>query len=126
MGGGVKMGRLLHVIEDADMRCRQEGLIAQAKANKVDMASLKPGDIVAFLNTKKDRLMVMTMLQEEDSHGFLGYYRSPHGRVPPEALEFIPRALGVDGFQMNKAIRAGLAKLLAKRGHKVEGEDSDE
>lgn len=118
------MGRLLHIVEDADMRCRQEGLIDQAKKAKVSIPDLKPGDIVAFLNTKKDRLMVLTMLPEADSYGFLGYYRSPHGRVPPEALEFIPKALGADGFHMNKAIRSGLTKLLAKRGHKVEEEEA--
>ncbi len=110
------MTRLLHVIEDTDMRCRQEGLLEQARKKGVKVADLKPGDIVAFLNTRKDKLMVMTMLPEKDSAGYLGYYRSPHGRVPPEALEFIPRALGGDGFQMNKAIRSGLLKLLAKKG----------
>lgn len=116
------MSRLLHVIEEADMRCRQEGLLDQAKKKGVNVAGLKPGDIVAFLNTKKDRLMVITMLPEKDSVGYLGYYRSPHGRVPPEAIEFIPRAMGGEGFQMNKAIRAGLVKLLAKRGHRVQEE----
>ncbi len=118
------MSRVLHVIEETDMRCRQEGLLDQAKKkNGVRADELKPGDIIVFLNTKKDRLMVLTMLPEAESVGFLGYYRSPHGRVPPEAIEFIPRALGSDGFQMNKAIRSGLEKLLAKKRAPAREED---
>lgn len=107
------------------MRCRQEGLWEQAKKGGVRINEIRPGDIVAFLNTKRDRLMVMTLLPEKDSVGFLGYYRSPHGRVPPEALEFIPRALGAEGFNMTKAIRSGLLKLLAKRGRGTQEEEVD-
>lgn len=113
------MSKLLHVIENADLRGRHGSLLEQAKKEGVKVDDWKPGDIVAFLNTKKDRLVVMTMLPEEDSHGLLGMYKSPHGRVPAEAIEFIPLAFGGEGFQMNKAIRAGLEKLLYKRVRKV-------
>lgn len=104
--------KLLHVILDTDMRSRHTGLRKQLVEKGIDISKLKPGDIIAFLNTRKTMLMVMTVLDEKDSIGFVGHYKSPHGRVPPEALEFIPRALGANGFEMNKAIKAGLQKVL--------------
>ncbi len=114
------MSRLLHIIENTDMRGRHESLLEQAKNGGVQVKDWKPGDIVAFLNAKKDRLVVMTMLPEKESFGLVGMYRSPHGRVPPEALEFIPKAFGGGEFSMNKAIREGLEKLLSKRGRRAE------
>lgn len=109
-------GRLLRVIENADLRNRHDGLRALAEQNDVDFSKFKQGDIVAFLNTAKTHLVVLVALPEEESAGLLCQYKSPHGRVPPEAIEFIPQALGGKGFQMNKAIRSGLEKLLYKRG----------
>jgi hypothetical protein len=117
--------RVLHILENTDMRARHEGLRDFAKKNKVDISKMNEGDIVVFLNAKKDRLMCLVVLPEEETFGFLGYYRSPHGRVPPEALEFIPRAFGGSGFNMNASIRAGLTKLLAKKGI-VKSEEEEE
>jgi hypothetical protein len=111
----VGSGRLLHVIENSDLRCRHDGLALWAKKQKVDFSRFRPGDIVAFLNTTKTHLCVLVMLPEKESAGFLGSYRSPHGRVPPEAFEFISEALGGGGFDMTKAIRKGLEKLLSKK-----------
>lgn len=119
-------GKLLHVLQGADLRCRHDGLTAWAKQEKkVDFAACKPGDIVVFLNTEKNKLSLLVMLEEKDSAGFLGYYKSPHGRVPPEALEFIAEAIGARGFNMNTAIRKGLQKLLAKKGRKVPEDAAD-
>lgn len=113
--------RLLHIVHPADLRCRQDGLIAQAKENGVKTSSMKPGDIVVFLNSDKTKFMLLAMTSETDSHGVLCYYRSPHGRVPPEAMEFVPQAFGGHGgFEMNKAIRMGLEKLLHKKTKKVQ------
>jgi hypothetical protein len=119
-------GRLLHVIENSDLRCRHAGLREWAKKQGADFSKFQPGDIVAFLNVEKTHLAVLVMLPEAESLGFLGNYKSPHGRVPPEALEFIPRAMGADGFRMNRAIKAGLQKLLFKKGRKVDGDDETE
>jgi len=112
------MARILHVIQNADFRCRHEGLVAIAKKAKVDMSQLKVGDIVVFLNVARDRLICISVLPEQDSFGLLSYYRSPHGRVPMEAIQFIPQAFGVTGLNMNAAIRSGLEQLLKKKARK--------
>ena len=57
------MARILHVIQNADFRCRHEGLVAIAKKAKVDMSQLKVGDIVVFLNVARDRLIASRCCQ---------------------------------------------------------------
>lgn len=109
------MGRVLHVIEGSDLRCRHQGLRDLAKKQGCDFSKFKVGDIVVFLNNDKTHLAILVMLDEAESFGFLGQYKSPHGRVPPEAIFFIPQALGMKGFEMNKAIKCGLEKLLSKK-----------
>jgi hypothetical protein len=84
----------------------------------IDFSSLKPGDVVAFLNRKENMLRVLCRLPEQNTWGFVGTYKSPHGRVPPEAIQYITQAMGGQGFNMNKAIRLGLEKLLGKRQRK--------
>ena len=112
--------RLLHIIHETDMRCSHEGLLVRAKEAGVPLTKMGPGDVIAFLNTGKDRLKVLAFTSEKDGHGILAYYRSPHGRVPLEAIEFIPEAFGGDGFRMDKAIKEGLLKALAKRKQRRE------
>lgn len=109
------MKKLFRVIPDTDMRCRHQGLLAQALAAGVKKKDLKAGDILAFINGAKDRVMALAILEEEDSYHVLGYYRSPHGRVAPESIEFIAEAFGADGLDMDQAIRKGLEKLLGNR-----------
>lgn len=109
------MSRLLHVIPDTDMRARHEGLREFAKKRGVRWKSLRPGDIVAFLNTKRDRVMVLGVLDEEDSFGLMGYYRSPHGRVAPEAIQYIPEVFGGGRFDMNAATRKALTEILERK-----------
>jgi len=112
------MSRLLHIIPDTDMRARHEGLADWAKKNGVRWKNLKPGDIVAFLNTKRDRIMVLGVLDEEDSYGLLGYYRAPHGRVMPEAIQYIPKVFGGGRFNMNEATREALTEILERKARK--------
>lgn len=115
------MAKLIRVLEGADLRCKHFGLRMWAKeTHDFDFGKCRPGEIVVFLNNDKSKLALLPALNEKDSSGFLGSYNSPHGRVPPEALEFIAEALGVNGFDMKIAIRKGLEKLLQKRGHNPE------
>ena len=113
------MARILHVIQNADFRCRHEGLMAMARKAQVNMDELRVGDIVVFLNVARDRLICISVLPEQDSFGLLSYYRSPHGRVPMEAIQFIPQAFGATGLNMNAAIRSGLEQLLKKKTRKT-------
>lgn len=107
--------RLVHILENSDLRGRHVSLRTWAARNGVNLERIRSGDLVAFLNRRKTQLAILVALEEEDSLGLLAWYKSPHGRVPPEAMEFLPVAFGMEGFQMAAALRAGLEKLLARR-----------
>lgn len=111
------MAKLLHVLVGADMRCRQNGLIGWLKVvHKIDLEDLSPGDMIVMLNNKKSYLALIAILPEKESYQFVGYYKSPHGRVPLDALKYIANSIGSSGFNMNAAIRKGLEEILgAKR-----------
>lgn len=106
--------RLLRVFFDTDMRGRHEALIARAKEEKIEFSKLKPGDVLAFVNGKRDRIMALAVTDEKDSFGVLGYYRSPHGRIDPFAIRYIAEAFGGGKFDMTPAIRQALEERLRK------------
>jgi hypothetical protein len=109
------MARLLYVVSDADFRCRHEGLWLQAKKAGARQDSMKAGDIVAFLNTRKDMIATIAITGEKDSLGVLSFYRSPHGRVEPHAIQYIPECLGARGdLDMSKATRKALDEVMPK------------
>jgi hypothetical protein len=116
------MPRLLYVIPEINMSCQHRGLIEQMKERKIDFKKLKPGDVVAFLNRREDLLRVLCVLPEKNTYGFLGSYRSPHGRVPLEAIQYITQSMGGTGFDMTQAIRMGLEDLLGRKNRRVIGE----
>lgn len=106
------MAKILHVFFGTDMRCSQEGLklVAETAGKKFD--SLKPGEMFCFINNAETRIKVLAPTDEADSRGVLGSYMSPHGRIDLDAIQYIPRAFGGSGFDMNKAIKASLEKKL--------------
>lgn len=101
------------------MCCQHVGLIKQMKKRGIEFANLKPGDVVALLNRAETILRVMAVLPEKDSYGFLGSYKSPHGRVPLEAIKYVAESLGGGGLNMNRAIKKGLEDLLGRESKAV-------
>lgn len=107
------MAKLLIVIPDSDMRCRHAGLWLQAKREGISQKDLRKGDIIAFLNSAKDMIATIAVTGEADSLGVLSYYVSPHGRVEPHAIKFIPECMGASGeLDMTKATAKALAELI--------------
>lgn len=105
--------RIIHVFYDQDMRCRHDGLWARAlKEREFKREDLRPGDVLCFINSKQDRLMAIAGLDETDSYGVLGYYRSPHGKIDETAIQYIPQAFNGSTLEMNKAIKKALTKKL--------------
>lgn len=109
------MPKLVYVVPDINMGSRHLGLIKQMKDRGIEFNKMKNGDVVALLNRRESIVCVMAVLPEKDSFGFLGMYKSPTGRVPLEAIQFIAQSLGGSGLDMSKAIRLGLEKLLGKK-----------
>lgn len=112
------MARLLYVIPEADFRCRHYGLWELAKKKGVDPTKLNKGDIIAFLNNSKDMIAVIAVTGEADSVGVLAYYRSPHGRIEPHAIQFIPEVFGGGVLDMRKATAKALQKLVPVKRRK--------
>lgn len=119
------MARLIYVVPDINMGSQHLGLMKQLSDRGIDFKKIKPGDIVAMLNRRESILRVMAALPEKDSFGFLGTYKSPHGRVPLEAIQFIAGSMGGTGFDMSKAIRLGLERLLGKKEKVVVRDDNN-
>lgn len=114
------MTRLMHVFWDVDMRGRHEALAEHAKKErKFNIEKLNPGDMMAFINRARDRIIVLAGVDEKDSYGVLGYYRSPHGRIDPHAIQYIPSAFSGGRLDMNEALRKSLTERLAKKGGRV-------
>lgn len=103
------------IVSNTDMRCSHPGLIEAAKKAGMPWGKMKKGDIVAFINASRDRIKVLVFTKEQDTYGVMGYYRSPHGRVMPEAIQKIPLAFGAGEFNMDRATKAALEELLAKK-----------
>lgn len=108
--------RLVHVFYGTDMRCAHPGLIKIAAEAKVHLVNLKPGDLLCFINNKRDKIKVLAPLGEEDSEGVVAYYKSPHGRIDSNSVQFIPRAFDGSRLDMNSAIKSALLKRLNARG----------
>lgn len=106
--------RLLHVIQNADMRCKQPGLLRIAESIGVPMDQIRAGDILAFLNRKQDKLVLLSFMENHPTP-VLGYYVSDTGRIAPEAIQFIPEAFGSNGFKLQGAIQKGLEALLGDK-----------
>lgn len=112
------MSRIIHVFYDQDMRCRHDGLAKRAREEReFDVRDLRPGDVLCFINAKRDRLIALAGLDEENSHGVLGYYRSPHGRIDERAVQYIPQAFSGGTFKMKTAIKKALHDRLGERLH---------
>lgn len=107
---------LMRIFWDTDMRGRHEALKQKAKDAGVNFEKLKPGDLLAFVNAARDRVMVLAPVSgEADSFGVLAYYRSPHGRIDEFALQYIPEAFGGGKLNMAKATEKAVLQRLAKK-----------
>ncbi len=107
--------RLMHIFWDVPMNGRQPALMKVAKkAADVTLDDLKTGDMLCFINRKLTRLATLTKVNEADSFGVLGYYRSPHDRrINPRAIRYIPESFGSKGeIDMDRATRKALLTQL--------------
>lgn len=107
--------RLLHIFWDTPMNGRQDALSAVAKKQSgIKLTDLKQGDLLMFVNKKLDKIAILSTVPEGDSHGVLGYYKSPGGRkISERALQFIPQSYGANGrIDMDAATRKAILQQL--------------
>jgi len=98
--------RITRVFLDVDLRNGHEGLEDLASQNKVNIRSLKSGEHVIFLNTRR------TGFKLYSSNGVLSYYKSS-GKIDLNAIGYIPEAFTGNGkMDFAKAELAALKKKL--------------
>lgn len=93
-------------------------MIAQAKAAGISIKNLKPGELLVFINKKANRIAVLAGIEEKDSYGAMGYYRSPHGSIDQMAIQYIPSAFNGGRLDMTAAIRKALEQRFGIGGIK--------
>lgn len=107
--------RVTHIFRDADLRGQHNGLTQMALDHKVRLDKLGGGDHVLFINTRTDKVKIMS------AAGVLSYYRSPKGKLNLNAIAHLPEAFAAGKFSWEKADNAALDKLLEKFEKKKPG-----
>lgn len=120
------MARIIHVFFDVDMRAGQAGLAEVAKKGGKSVKKLQPGEFVCFLNSQKTIIKVLAPTGEADSFGILSQYRSPHGKIDLNAVDYIPAAFGAGSFNMNKALRMSLEAKIGKKRERKQDDSANE
>jgi hypothetical protein len=109
-GPVTKVGRILQVFLDSDLRSGHDGLSKIAERNKVDTKKLGAGQYLVFINRSKTMVKVFTGNQ------IIAHHKSRRGRITMDAIKFIPEAFtGSGDFYMEAAIKKSLQEILARR-----------
>lgn len=99
------------------MRCGHDGLSAIALKEGVDTTKLGLGDMLCFINGRKNKIKVFaaTSVDHGVAHNpVVAYYRQEHGRIDEMAIQHIPQAFSGEKFEMKKAITKALMDRLGK------------
>lgn len=94
-------GTIIEVIYDSDLRRSHLGLTKLARKHGINIDRLKEGRFVMFLNSKQNRLKLLTC------NGVLVYLKSEH-EITKEQIERIPTLFYGPKFDFKKAIDLGL------------------
>jgi hypothetical protein len=87
--------RITRIVFDADLRSQFDGLRLAAKELGT---TLGPESRVIFVNRKRNSFKLLSGNQ------YLIYYRSPKGRIPLEALRYLPQQFGGSELEVTEAI----------------------
>ena len=99
------------LIDNVHMGLGHDGLTKLAKKFKRDPMSLGQGELLMFLNRKRDKLKIM------GHRGLvLGYLKMPGGnRIMLDAIQYIPKAFGARGeIDYDSALKKALETRLLK------------
>lgn len=114
--GGYVTSRLLRIFWETDMRCRHDGLTELAlKEDKIKFSKLKFGDVLCFVNRKKDRYIMLSPAPEANSRGVLAYYRSPRGRFEERALQYVGQTFGGGKINYDEALHKVITEMIKKK-----------
>lgn len=81
------MNRVKQIFLNTDLRCQHRGLSLLAAKRKCNLDKLEPGEHVAFVNRRKDRVKLYS------ANGLLSYLKSDRP-LDLRAIASIPEAFG--------------------------------
>lgn len=103
-----RSNKLIRVIFNADMRCGHIGLTEIAKRLKLDLSSMRVGDFIAFVNTRKTHLKLLT------TNSTLAHLRMPEGsgQINMKLLSVIPKFFNGREIKYDDALKEIISKEL--------------
>lgn len=103
--------RIIRLVDNVSMGLGHQGLHRLMLGNfKLDITKLEDGQLVMFLNKKKDKLKIIGK-----SGTVLGYLKMPNGRrIMLDAVQYIPQTFGGSGFDYDLALKKALRARLVK------------
>lgn len=106
-------GRLIQAFRDIDMRLAFDGLTDVCKKAGIELKSLKPGEYVAFFNSKRTYLKLAT------ANNVIASRRMDHGRFYDlTCINGIIEAFQNTGkIDYDKVLRNKLTEMLGRKGH---------
>lgn len=116
------MNRLLHIFWDVSMALQHDGLTELLKKNKAPLPhQLNPGEMLLFVNKRKDKFKVIAGTSETESNGVLAYYKTRGRPIDVQALKYIPEAFNGQRIEYNSALKRTLEERLNKKEVKSNG-----
>jgi hypothetical protein len=103
---------LLHIFWDVDFRNGHDGLNQIAKEKKIQIRNMPHGEMVLFVNSKRNMIKVLASTGEENSNGVVAFYKCPRGRINEYSLQFIAQAFRGGEIRYDEALKRGLLKQL--------------
>ncbi len=97
--------KLLRVFLDTDMRAGHNGLSKVALKDNVNVADLKEGQHIVFVNKKADKIKIYS------AKNIVSYLLSG-SRLELSSLNYFADCFGADGFKYDKALKTVLEQKL--------------
>ncbi len=88
-----------------DMRQNFDGLRKVIEREKPEIGNAAKSVTILFINRKRTAFKLL-------AGDFLVFYKSSHGRIPLDALKYLPETFGGSVMEMNDAIRKSLREKL--------------
>lgn len=107
--------KLIQVVQDANLSRMFDGFALIFKKNGLNFSDLIPGEVVMFLNRKRDYIKLIVGNGTADP--VIAAYRFPKGmRLPTKATDEVVRSFVKTGaVQMDDRLRIALGDKLAKK-----------
>jgi hypothetical protein len=114
--------KILRVIDNVPMGRGHEGLKLIAEQVKIDVTTLKPGELVLFLNRRKDKLKTLGAPGKGKLLGPVSYIKTENGQLlTMDAIQHIVKSMNPDGtVDYDKALEAAVRHLLTRRAKRVQ------